>query len=177
MRWGDSCSSDEEDIGMKASNFATTEDSSSSESSYFSDYGGQESKAQPRNIPARFVTTSGRSNFNNNRRGPGGRSGEERRDYSGRRSGRGRGRSGKSFHDGGNERQQNKKSNNRKAGKQAKMSITIGASEWKEMAKDAKKYGKTSNGELFIVSRLNDHTLSTFSSIVSLINCLLFMIY
>lgn len=128
MRWGDSCSSDEDEVRVRL-----TKHESSSESDNDS-FGGGRPTSQP---PARHGSGSNGKKNSMNRR-----SGDDRWDNRGGLPGRGGTGSGRGGRQG---RVQAKKStrggNGKKGGKKNQFSVTIGGSEWKEMAKDAKKYG------------------------------------
>lgn len=130
MRWGDSCSSDEDEIRVQL----RKHEPSSSESE---DEDDRQGSSQP---PARFAsrTNCGKNNNNNNNR----RGSDDRWENRGVNVGRGGGRGGR----GGKQGPPSKKGpRGKKGGKQNQFSVTIGASEWKEMAKGAKKYGGESN--------------------------------
>lgn len=153
MRWGDSCSSDEEEYKVKLTRHESSSGSEDLSDDYSADGGMKD--ADP---PAKFVSTGGGGG--NNRRGQGGRgSNDDRWDNRGGRSGRlGRGGIERKASGGGRQGRQpgrgerdwpnkNNKGGGRKGGKQGKISVSVGASEWKVMAKEAKKYGKDKFGK------------------------------
>ena len=143
MRWGDSCSSDEDEIRVRVP--ARHESSSSDYDS--DDVGGNASRVPP----TRFVSTSGggggpTSSLQNRKLGRQ-RSDDKSEFKGGGRSGRGGGRQGRGQNRGGAGGKKGSKGSGRKGGKLTQASVSIGASEWKSLAKEAKKYGKETFGK------------------------------